>query len=558
MTVADHTCLLTIALLILTSRPRPCSADKLAPLNHTGQNHHHHTPDELADDSRNQNHHHQTHTHQQQKLQQHHQVNFCPSYSPQFCSCKSETKLDCANFTSAGQLAFNPGYSFNFVRLRPKASVSFNGQINLSGLRVRQPDRFRLHLNNIESFEITTNPFANVSALSPTVIPLSNNGLSNKSSAAASGDTLFNTLIIDNSTFLFLFRGKTFDWYCDLLFNDDTKLRPLFSVFRNIYLGYVSRNAFAEHALCPIVFKNANIDSLNLFNLTLANRLTFIAVNASSCGEEQSLSAKLKSNVRSLHIQSSEVKLDSSLLDRAVFQSLQKLSLEFCNLSAIDEPDLFKPFVQLKEVRFWLFNFEAFIKSAGGENRWMRSLNWNWNVTAAVPMHTAPPDTANPFSSSGSGTSAFDLHQVSAETQMYVEFSDEGGVYRYPDEDFCLFKHFPHESHVFPIIKSSQGLNCTCTMLYLVHNWRHSLTRTVKTNAVSSCFRQGASHTNRLIMDCDFKRRLRKCFADSYELDDVDSRYYMSRGSTLRQSSAGFDRLCLTAAFFLMITVYNF
>ncbi len=40
-------------------------------------------------------------------------------------------------------------------------------------------------------------------------------------------------------------------------------------------------------------------------------------------------------------------------------------------------------------------------------------------------------------------------------------------LYTYPNEDFCLFKSFPHASLVMPIIIPGMQLECTCTLKYL-------------------------------------------------------------------------------------------
>jgi hypothetical protein len=42
-------------------------------------------------------------------------------------------------------------------------------------------------------------------------------------------------------------------------------------------------------------------------------------------------------------------------------------------------------------------------------------------------------------------------------------------VYEYPREDACLFKKFPHERMVIPIIESGYEapLSCTCTIAWL-------------------------------------------------------------------------------------------
>lgn len=420
------------------------------------------------------------------------QINCCPLISPLFCSCKSEVRIECSNFTHLNQLSFetttttsSTASQFNFIKLRPLfANVTLNNDLNLSGLRIKQLHRFRLHLLNFNSFELTANPFMAIKQL--------NNNNENHHPP-------FNSLLIDNSSFLFLYRNKTFDWYCDLLYNDN-KIRPIFSMFKFVYLGFVTQNAYENISICPIVFKNAKIESLFLSNLTLLNRPSFIRISTENVSTESSRNSRLNSSIKNLHIQSSLVKLDSSLLDRNVFEHVQKISIEFSNLSAIDEHDLFKSFTNLKEIRLWLLNFEAFWHSSR-EHVWLAWVNWNRTSLEYADLSTSLITEYYQYNS--------------ANSELYIEMSDERNIYKYPDRDFCLFKYFPHENRVFPIIKSSQGLNCTCTILYLVQNWKYTLTRTIRTSAVTDCFRHGLKHFNHMVSSCNFKQKLKKCFANS-------------------------------------------
>jgi len=44
-------------------------------------------------------------------------------------------------------------------------------------------------------------------------------------------------------------------------------------------------------------------------------------------------------------------------------------------------------------------------------------------------------------------------------------------TYEYPNEDFCLFKEFPHDQLVLPVIIASEALTCTCTLKWLQMNY---------------------------------------------------------------------------------------
>ena len=49
-----------------------------------------------------------------------------------------------------------------------------------------------------------------------------------------------------------------------------------------------------------------------------------------------------------------------------------------------------------------------------------------------------------------------------------VYLTDLNETYLYTEEDFCLFKDFPHSKLVVPKINTKPNLECTCTLLYLL------------------------------------------------------------------------------------------
>ena len=45
--------------------------------------------------------------------------------------------------------------------------------------------------------------------------------------------------------------------------------------------------------------------------------------------------------------------------------------------------------------------------------------------------------------------------------------------YLFPDEDFCLFVDYPHQKYIFPIILYNHLTNCTCTLKFLLKNYKY-------------------------------------------------------------------------------------
>ena len=55
---------------------------------------------------------------------------------------------------------------------------------------------------------------------------------------------------------------------------------------------------------------------------------------------------------------------------------------------------------------------------------------------------------------------------IKFEYKKNVSFINE--IYEYPEEDFCLFQHFPHDHLVYPMLVPGKKIKCSCTVLWLV------------------------------------------------------------------------------------------
>jgi hypothetical protein len=403
------------------------------------------------------------------------------------CFHLSSQKLECTNFTSLNELNLTPCLTtykplYNYIRLKPNKPIIFDNQLDLRHLTF-DSKRFQFILENFNGFEITFNPFLN-------------------SHDSASSQQRLHYLSISNSNFKFFYRNNTFDWICDLVMNADTSIKPLFSSYRVVYLGGTEQNDFITytHSLCPVIFKDSRLDSLYFFNITLRNRPQFIQF-------EKNQSNLINSVIKNLHIQSSVVKLDNLFLDKIVFKSLEKLSIEFSYLVSI-KTDLFAAFHHLKQINLWIFNMRSFLYATLDDNKWMSFIN-----------------------------------RENASEQVYIEFNDEKSEYDFPDKDFCLFKHFPHANRVFPILKNSnrkRNLNCTCTIVWLLKEWHHA-DKNIRTELISSCFRSKSSyfdfssdkdfsqHFQSLIEKCNLNERVQKCFSHTYKKHSLKD-YFLSSG----------------------------
>ena len=382
--------------------------------------------------------------------------NYCLNYKKS-CFCQSNERLECNNFSEFKELKLRDltnDKKLTYIRIKPTSPLILDNRLDLNGLNIDH-NRIQILFENLLGIELTSSPFESVNV--------------NKQ---------LNYLSISNSTLDFYYRNKTFDWICDLVLSD-FKLKPLFSSFRTVFLGQLDKVKYPAR-LCPVVFKDANIDSLYLFNLTEENRPSFLQFNSSFFPI-----SSLNSVINNVHIQSSHIRLDYELLDRNVFKYMRKLSIEFSSLSYI-EPEILKGFKSLRQVNLWLFNFGEFIRSSN--NKWLHYLNHDLNVNL-------------------SNSNQVDSYR---DKQVLVEFNDEKNEYEYPDVDFCLFKYFPHHKLVYPLIKSSKNLNCTCTLIWLLRYSTYSSV-SLKTDAVMDCL----YNFDYMVRKCYLSERLKACFKPS-------------------------------------------
>lgn len=272
-----------------------------------------------------------------------------------------------------------------------------------------------------------------------------------------------------------------------------------------MFLG-LSGPVYYPNSLCPAIFKHARLESLYLNNLTLNNRPNFISLEKHHHNEDPT---RLDCFIRSLYIQSSTIALDTSLIDPDVFKHVEKISIEFTNLTRIDRGAL-APLKYLRQVNLWLDNLKSFIRSS--DNQWLVDLNHD-------------QDEVDVNSELVHQRGKYLFHK-----QIFLELRDESltDYYDYPEEDFCLFKLFPHSKLVFPVVQTASSLpplNCSCTLAWLLQFHRFTILRDIKTRSVMNCFTPGTNFSD-IVRRCDFDNRLKTCFSNS--TDSLPSGYLRS------------------------------
>ena len=98
---------------------------------------------------------------------------------------------------------------------------------------------------------------------------------------------------------------------------------------------------------------------------------------------------------------------------------------------------------------------------------------------------------------------------------LMLYLTDKSQEFEYKDEDFCLFKNFPSNRFVYPIIKSRPALLCSCTIMWLIKNYKAYLTpqllTMLKTNSIAHCLEIENDEFNKHLDQCRFDDRLFRC-----------------------------------------------
>ena len=183
---------------------------------------------------------------------------------------------------------------------------------------------------------------------------------------------------------------------------------------------------------CPFIFKNIKFLLLSINNLRNSliyrNKFTFFNVSISN--------NDLNCSIYETYLIMYHSELNTKLLNENVFKKLFSLDINGI-INKIDK-DTFKNLDNLQLLRIKSQNIkQIFVKN----NKWLKYLNYKKYL--------------NNIKNEGFVLSIYQ----SIENVTY---------YSYPNEDFCLFKDFPHERFVIPILRPNTKSECTCTELFLI------------------------------------------------------------------------------------------
>jgi hypothetical protein len=174
-------------------------------------------------------------------------------------------------------------------------------------------------------------------------------------------------------------------------------------------------------------------------SLIFKNQLEFIKIN-----DTKPLNSRPE-NVYFVILQLQYEILNDKLFNEHVFANTKVLSV--AGMLYTIEEKLFRDFNRIRVLFISIENLQSFFHSG---TKWMNGLNYDLNVDLKNVI---------PFNQLENRELTLQLdHSIS-------HFSHE---YKYPDEDMCLFRDFPHEKLIFPLIIFTSKFDCTCTILWLI------------------------------------------------------------------------------------------
>ena len=278
------------------------------------------------------------------------------------------------------------------------------------------------------------------------------------------------------------------DIKCDLNYlNSNQNLKTFFSHFSGRIIIDGS-NSFTR-SFCLVALYKTNLDTLLFRNIDqTTNQFRFT---------NEISNKDILAVIKQVEFRSSNLRLTSNLINFNLFKNTERfLFSASTQISAVDTT-AFANFKQLKEIVFQLDNFQSFIKSG---TQWFANLVNN--------------------------------------DYLLVTLKDNSESYEYPESDFCDFASFPsYKRLVFARIESKANLPCTCTLLFLIQNWKSFLDPSrIETDSVKSCLNN--PNFNQLIANCDFDSKTKSCGSFSSTTTMAPTKITSEEPTTKKPSSS--------------------
>jgi hypothetical protein len=252
--------------------------------------------------------------------------------------------------------------------------------------------------------------------------------------------------------------------------------------------------------LCPLLFQNTEMLRIVFYDIynsfLVKNKLKFYDLNESS--------HDLNTQVKKVTVFLYKIDLNFEILNKNLFKNLFESEI-YGSLNRI-ESGVLSHFEFLDVIIFRIDNLKEIFHQG---NKWFKDLNKNVKVNLSDNN-----DVRNNY--------GFTMALIFIYLKYDFSFNK---IYEYSNEDICLFKDFPHERLVYPVIEPGQELKCSCTLKWIqiyihlyapkIANFSYDYTVNYFNNITSSykyprtvykyCRKGGDD------LECDFQKLFSKC-----------------------------------------------
>ena len=213
--------------------------------------------------------------------------------------------------------------------------------------------------------------------------------------------------------------------------------------FRNL-IGLTLRKVNYPPYICPIIFKESKIRII-IFDDIANSFLSRNTLRFSKISTREAFNLGIF-NLYTVRFYVYYVSVNSEMIIPELFGTV--VEMKFAHVIQEIRGDFFKQLTKLKFLDFKLDNFGQFFHAG---------THWLEYVNNDVEVHLS--QLYDVWSH---------LNQALFVRFQYPKHIDSfNKIYSYPDEDFCLFRDFPHSRLVYPIIEPGKEIECTCTLLWL-------------------------------------------------------------------------------------------
>ena len=321
-----------------------------------------------------------------------------------------ETRITLSNFNNLNELKFNckKPIEMSILQLIPNTPIIIDDSLELKNLKINSIDlEFAFLFTNFKGFDLGSNPFKDV--------------------------------FVNNEFRCYYFHiDSNFDFYLNKTLIDRKKCNenlPNLSFMKQTRVLILEKSNTNSAETCPIVFKNMNLIMLSIkvkLSLIYTNSITFQNVSI-----KQDLNCTIFETILSVY----RTDLSSKLFNEHVFKTLKILDI-YGVINKI-EVDSFINFNQLHILKIKSQNIRNVFAT---NNKWLKYLNKDIIIKQE------------------------DLNKFNENILVLLIYQSIENVtyYSYPNEDLCLFKDFPHQRLVVPILRPNTKSKCTCTELFLI------------------------------------------------------------------------------------------